>query len=320
LVNIAHVVRALKNFGLRDLRLVNPREYDAYRVAGIAHQTQDVLARVARFDQLQDALADCVHVVGFTARGRTAKRNLQRPREAAGEILDRADAGPTGLLFGREDKGLSNEALDLCHRVVTIPTNPAYPSLNLAHAVVLMLYELAVTRGDDGRPFTAPRREGPAATAGELERLLPDRETAPRLIECFKTRQAEGGMRAGREEAHHPEVNRAAERAIAAGVAGPLPPVLEEEVADGLAMRIPWLERMRFLKTGAEAVAAAVRLARVATGRERVLGCGYHGWLDWSQGGEGIPATTRALYGEIPFNDVDGTRRLIREAGDRLAV
>src|SRR5256885_6461745 len=85
-------------------------------------------------------------------------------------------------------------------------------------------------------------------------------------------------------------------------------------------MRIPWLERMRFLKTGAEAVAAAVRLARVATGRERVLGCGYHGWLDWSQGGEGVPVTTRALYAEIPFNDVDGTRRLIRETGDRLAV
>src|SRR2546422_8122808 len=50
------------------------------------------------------------------------------------------------------------------------------------------------------------------------------------------------------------------------------------------------LFRSRFLKTGAEAVAAAVRLARVATGRERVLGCGYHGWLDWSQGGEGVPA------------------------------
>ncbi len=118
----------------------------------------------------------------------------------------------------------------------------------------------------------------------------------------------------------HAEVNRAAERAIAAGVAGPLPPLLEEELAAALAMRIPWLEQMRFLKTGAEAVAAAVRLARVATGRERVLGCGYHGWLDWSQGGEGVPAGTRALYAEIPFNDVDGTRRLIREVGDRLAV
>jgi glutamate-1-semialdehyde 2,1-aminomutase len=118
----------------------------------------------------------------------------------------------------------------------------------------------------------------------------------------------------------HAEVNRAAERAIAAGVAGPLPPVLEEELAGALARRLPWLERVRFLKTGAEAVAAAVRLARVATGRDRVLGCGYHGWLDWCQGGEGVPAATRALYGEIPFNDVDGTRRLIREVSDRLAV
>jgi len=202
LVNIAHVVRALKNFGLRELRLVNPREYDAYRVAGIAHQTQDVLARVAQFERLEDALADCVHVVGFTARGRTAKRNLQRPREAAGEILGQAEAGPTALLFGREDKGLPNEALDLCHRVVTIPTNPAYPSLNLAHAVVLMLYELAVTRGDESRPFKAPRREGPPATAGDLERLFADVEAALRVIEFFKTRQAEGVMRTVREMIH----------------------------------------------------------------------------------------------------------------------
>ncbi len=118
----------------------------------------------------------------------------------------------------------------------------------------------------------------------------------------------------------HAEVNRAAERAMAAGVAGPLPPVLEEELAEALARRIPWLERVRFLKTGAEAVAAAVRLGRVATGREQVLGCGYHGWLDWCQGGEGVPAATRALYAEIPFSDVDGTRRLIRAVGDRLAV
>src|SRR5881296_934635 len=94
----------------------------------------------------------------------------------------------------------------------------------------------------------------------------------------------------------HPDVNRAAEQAIAAGVVGPLPPVLEEELAEALSRRIPWIERVRFLKTGAEAVAAAVRLARVATGREQVLGCGYHGWLDWCQGAEGVPAATRTLY------------------------
>ena len=118
----------------------------------------------------------------------------------------------------------------------------------------------------------------------------------------------------------HPAVNRAAEEAIAAGVVGPLPPVLEEELAEELCRLIPWIERVRFLKTGAEAVAAAVRLARVATGRERVLGCGYHGWLDWCQGAEGVPAATRALYTELPFNDAEGSRRLIREAGSKLAV
>src|SRR5207253_2430489 len=318
LVNIAHVVRALKNFGFRDLRLVSPREYDPYRVEGIAHQTQDVVARVARFDRLEDALLDCVHVVGFTARGRTAKRNLQRPREAAAEILTRGEAGPVALLFGREDKGLPNEALDRCHRVVTIPASPAYPSLNLAHAVVLMLYELALARGDEQRPFKAPRREGPPATVDDLERLFADAEAALRAIDFFKTRQVEGVMRTLREVLHRTPLDQREAKllramAIAAGVVGPLPPVLEEELADALAMRIPWLEQVRFLKTGAEAVAAAVRIARVATGRERVLGCGYHGWLDWSQGGEGVPAATRALYAEIPFNDVDGTRRLIRE-------
>ncbi|PYO87394.1 MAG: aspartate aminotransferase family protein [Gemmatimonadetes bacterium] len=119
----------------------------------------------------------------------------------------------------------------------------------------------------------------------------------------------------------HPEVNRAAEAAIAAGVVGPLPPVAEEELAEALGEQIPWLEQVRFLKTGAEAVAAAVRLARVATGRDEVLGCGYHGWLDWCQGvTEGVPAAVRGLFGELPFNDVAGSREMIRARAPRLAA
>ncbi|MGH7530031.1 MAG: aminotransferase class III-fold pyridoxal phosphate-dependent enzyme, partial [Gemmatimonadales bacterium] len=119
----------------------------------------------------------------------------------------------------------------------------------------------------------------------------------------------------------HPEVTRAALDAIESGVVGPLPPVIEEELAETLGARIPWLERVRFLKTGAEAVAAAVRLARVATGRDHVLGCGYHGWLDWCQGDvAGVPAGVRALFAELPYNDVAGTRALIRERGRDLAA
>ncbi|PYP34419.1 MAG: aspartate aminotransferase family protein [Gemmatimonadetes bacterium] len=119
----------------------------------------------------------------------------------------------------------------------------------------------------------------------------------------------------------HADVNRAATAAIAAGVVGPLPPVAEAELAEALAERIPWLERVRFLKTGAEAVAAAVRLARVATAREEILGCGYHGWLDWCQGAaEGVPAGVRNLFAELPFNDVAAGRELIRARAPRLAA
>ncbi len=204
LVNIAHVVRAMKNFGLRDLRLVTPREYEAYRVEGIAHQTQDVLARVRVLPSLEEALADCVHVVGFTARGRTAKRNLQRPRAAAAEVTELADGGrgPVALLFGREDKGLSNEALDRCHRVVTIPSDPAYASLNLAHAVVIMLYELVLARGAEARAFKAPRRTSEPADVAELERLFAEIAGALQTIEFFKTRNADAVMRTIREIAH----------------------------------------------------------------------------------------------------------------------
>ena len=202
LVNIAHVVRGMKNFGIRDLRLVNPREYEAYRVEGIAHQTQDVLARVRTYRTLAEALADCVHIVGFTARGRTAKRNLQRPRDAAVEVLALADPGPVALLFGREDKGLSNDALDRCHRVVTIPSDAAYPSLNLAHAVIIMLYELALAQGAGSRPFKVPRRTAAPAEAAELERLFADIARALQAIDFFKTRKQDGVMRTMREIAH----------------------------------------------------------------------------------------------------------------------
>jgi tRNA/rRNA methyltransferase len=202
IVNIAHVVRAMKNFGFRDLRLVQPREYDGYRIEGIAHQSHDVVSRITLCDALDAALADCGHVIGCTARPRSAKRNNQRPREAAVEILELAGAGTAAVLFGREDKGLSNEALDRCHRIVTIPSRPEYPSLNLGHAVVVMLYELALARGDGARPFKAPRRPAEPATVEEIERFFTDAEQALAAIEFFKVRDREHVMRTVREVVH----------------------------------------------------------------------------------------------------------------------
>jgi tRNA/rRNA methyltransferase/tRNA (cytidine32/uridine32-2'-O)-methyltransferase len=202
LANIAHVIRAMKNFGLADLRLVAPKEFDAYRIEGIAHRSGDVLARVAHFDDLDAALADCVHVAGFSARERTARRSAQRPRDAVAEALAREVDGTVALLFGREDTGLTNDALDRCHRVVTIPSGPAYPSLNLGHAVAIALYELALGRGAGERPFKPPRRDAPPATAAQLEALHTDAETALRSIGFFKGHVEEQVLRTLREVCH----------------------------------------------------------------------------------------------------------------------
>jgi TrmH family RNA methyltransferase len=202
IANIAHVVRAMKNFGVADLRLVAPLEYDAYRIEGIAHRSADLLARVRLFDRLDDALGDCVLVAAFSARGRTAKHTVQRPREAAPELLALAENGPVALLFGREDTGLDNAALDRAHRIVSIPSEPDYPSLNLAHAVTLMLYELALARGAEAHPIKPPRRQAPPAPSELLERLFADAERALDAVDFFRTRERELVMRTVREVVH----------------------------------------------------------------------------------------------------------------------
>lgn len=117
----------------------------------------------------------------------------------------------------------------------------------------------------------------------------------------------------------HPEINAAVIDAVERGGVGSLSPVDEEALAFDLSQAMPWVMSVRFLKSGAEAVAAAVRLARVATNRDAVLGCGYHGWLDWCAEGAGVPMSVRALYSILPFNDCEASRTRIRSLGDRLA-
>jgi tRNA/rRNA methyltransferase/tRNA (cytidine32/uridine32-2'-O)-methyltransferase len=201
LVNIAAVVRAMKNFGLRDLRLVQPAEYDTFRIEGIAHKTSDILKRVTQFATLEAALADCRFVVGFTARGRSAKQNAAWPREAMPEIVAMADRGRVALVFGREDKGLSNSALDRCDRAVTIPTNPAHSSLNLAQAFCVAAYELFLHRGETA-PLKAPRRTAPPATHAAVEETVAAAEQALDAIEFFKSRNSDVVMRTVRTVVH----------------------------------------------------------------------------------------------------------------------
>jgi len=118
----------------------------------------------------------------------------------------------------------------------------------------------------------------------------------------------------------HPVVVEAAVRAARDGVVGPLPPALEVEVAERLCAVYPGAEQARFLKTGAEAVQAAVRLARVATGRERVVHCGYHGWLDGAYAGMGVPAGVAAAWTPVPFDDLPAAEAAVRAGAPPAAI
>jgi TrmH family RNA methyltransferase len=122
-----------------------------------------------------------------------------RPREAAAELVVRSGDGPVALVAGREDRGLSNEELDHCHALVTIPTSPDHRSLNLAQAVGIVCYEVALARSGPGISRQPPRHQTPAAPSARLEVLFRDWERGLWAIEFFKTRRSEAVMRSVRE-------------------------------------------------------------------------------------------------------------------------
>lgn len=196
-INIAAVIRAMKNMGVSSLRLVRPCEYDPYRVEGIAHDTADIIERIQHFDDLDAALADCIYVAAYTARRRAAKWVIRDPRESAADVIASVPNGHVALVFGREDKGLPNEALDRARVVVNIPTTD-HASLNLAQAVLVALYELHLAAGDATRTVGPPRDEAPPATSEQYERLFDNAAQALEIIAFFKTRFPEHIMRSVR--------------------------------------------------------------------------------------------------------------------------
>lgn len=199
-VNIAGTVRAMKNMGLRTLCLVRPCAYEPERVEGIAHDTRDLVAGIRHFETLDEAIAGCVRVAGFTARRRAAKRAVVEPKAAAAELLSLAPTGPVAILFGREDHGLPNDALDRSHLVVTIPSTE-HASLNLAQAVLIGCYELHLAAGSS-RTLAPPRKAAPPAPVEEYERYFAETERALAAVQFFKTRVPEHIMRTVRSLAY----------------------------------------------------------------------------------------------------------------------
>jgi TrmH family RNA methyltransferase len=198
-VNIGGVVRAMANTGFLNLRLVNPVGFDAWHIIGIAHYTQHIVDAAQVYDALPEAVGDRHLVIGLTGRHQRVARNALALPEALDRLEHAAQAGQSvALVLGREDKGLSNAMLDACHIVTTIPTNPAYPSLNLAQATLLVLYQLFQRADGEQQAYRPPRKTAPPASSALLEDLFADLGRALDAIEFLKVRSRTHAMRSVR--------------------------------------------------------------------------------------------------------------------------
>lgn len=165
--NIGAVARAMKNMGLSDLALVNPRFFPHEEATARASGATDILDNALVVATLADALTDCVYVAGASARARTISWPSMGPRDCAERMINESENGKVAAVFGPEKTGLHNDDLDLCHTLLTIPTAPGFSSLNLAMAVQVLTYELRVASLLDAGP--AFESEAPPATSEEME-------------------------------------------------------------------------------------------------------------------------------------------------------
>jgi tRNA/rRNA methyltransferase len=174
--NVGAAARAMLNAGLTDLRLVSPRaEWPNERAKAAASGADEVLERARVFARLEDAVADLRRLYASTARPRELRKRILTPREAAEEMRSLSPLGVgCGVLFGPERTGLDSDQVALADAVLTVPLNPAYSSLNLAQAVLLVAYEwyqsVAAATPEPEPPPEDPRRRG--ATREELFGLL----------------------------------------------------------------------------------------------------------------------------------------------------
>ena len=168
--NIGGAARAMKNMGLSQLVLVNPERFPDPAAVSRASGADDVLAGARIVSTLEEAVADCVLVMGTSARDRRIPWPVVDPREAADKVLDQLEEvadGPVALVFGREHSGLTSEELQRCRYHVHIPSDPDFSSLNLGAAVQVLAYELRMqSLYRQGQPTTFARA-GESVEEGE---------------------------------------------------------------------------------------------------------------------------------------------------------
>ena len=165
--NIGAVARAMKNMGLSDLMLVEPRYFPHDEASARASGAEDILDAARVVSTLEEALSDCTFAAGASARSRSIGWPGMAPRECAARLVGDSAHNTVAAVFGPEKSGLTNEHLDLCNTLLSIPTDPDFSSLNLAMAVQILTYELRLAGMQTPEPRQEP--ESPPATAAELE-------------------------------------------------------------------------------------------------------------------------------------------------------
>ena len=178
-LNVGSVARLCANFGIGELRLVAPRcNPDGEEARRMAVHGGALLASARTFDTLAEALADCRRVLATSGRSEPEPVPVVQPDRGLAWLLAAGSEAPAALVFGREDRGLSNDELLQAGRVVRIGTGSDYPSLNLSHAVAVLLHELHGRRRQPSQPARQPEpRPGAPAQPTPLES---EQDPAPR--------------------------------------------------------------------------------------------------------------------------------------------
>ncbi|MEN3029551.1 RNA methyltransferase [Chromobacterium amazonense] len=198
--NIGSAARAMKTMGLSRLYLVEPKVFPSDEANVLASGAVDLLENATVVSTLAEALADVTVACALTSRRRELTTPLSTPRQTTPELIARArDGEQVALVFGNETFGLSIEEVEQCNRLVTIPGNPDYFSLNLAMAVQVMTYELFSHTGVDVEYL---RADGETATQGEVDGMCGHLEQAMGEIGYFERRNSERLMRRMRTMFH----------------------------------------------------------------------------------------------------------------------
>ena len=182
--NIGAAARAIKNMGIFNLALVKPKEFPSDIAIYRSKAAKDILENAEIYESLEDAIAGCKLIVGTSARARSVPWPVFNPRDAAEEMRKISKQGNVAIVFGREDRGLTNDELGLCNFHVHIPSDPKYSSLNLSQAVQILAYEIRLAYSKD-EVINEVKWDVDLANNEQTERLIDHMEELMQDVEFY---------------------------------------------------------------------------------------------------------------------------------------